>query len=854
MNLSLALMCLINLQVLGNSVAFFHAPSSLNLDVPKKRPSSSRRLDSKLHVSSLDSQVDLWKEFEQFREGDLEEEQLAPFFRKRPGLIVNRLIDVSKTVYGAQKEWNHQDEEMTGHETTSTRSHGNLKAKEEIDATHHQHANGEPNGADNTAHSSNTSDKADAYVDGESIFVKSELSAFEMERHRKLCDAVSSLGPLAVKLGQTLSERADLVGVDAARALKNLQMNNKPFDNQLAYATLHDSLDYWDGPLAPGINFEYYDDFGDDSTSNTDGSDVNDTNDVDGNSGKKSVRRRIDPNGPTLFKEMTVDPIACASLGQVYKATMHDGREVAIKVQRPDALTTLAKDAQCFRTVYRAKSVVEKVKGTFVKKPSRGDMEGGMTEDEVRGGSSTAVTVLDRVAKEVKMELDYRIEAENSVRFRDSLKFLGFVTTPNVVQATDRILITEWIPGRHLKDLSTEEGLAMTQMAVQACTASMVLTGFVHADPHQGNLMLHDDGRVVFLDFGLMSEVDGPIMEGFARGISALLSENWPALTDAFIDIGFVKEPIMHRAGVNDLWQVSQNYQRPELAAELAEAMMTTEGGGSRFGALATVIAKKLSPNWLVTPPPYVILLCRTFLTLEGMAAEVDPNFNIYDVAMPWAVKRTLAPSSDKGAEVLRSTLLTEDNKIQWQRFIEMVPTSDAKQEASITVATSASASDNKRQERAQAKQEATKDAIRSLMGSTDGKTLRKSLKDLDSIDLLHKLCSKEGQSLLKMISKTMLSKRAQNDGHGIQEANTPIESTMKRPVSVEYNKMALQQRKWKNKVVRVLVNYHLRRCLLTWRGLMATSRLTLVGVKVFTATFIQNWFQKRRKLQPNSP
>ena len=73
--------------------------------------------------------------------------------------------------------------------------------------------------------------------------------------------------------------------------------------------------------------------------------------------------------------------------------------------------------------------------------------------------------------------------------------------------------------GRHLKDLNPEEAMRMTYMSCEAVTAGLVLTGLVHADPHEGNIMLADDGRLVFLDFGLMSRVDDNIMEAFASGI-----------------------------------------------------------------------------------------------------------------------------------------------------------------------------------------------------------------------------------------------------------------------------------------------------------------------------------------------
>ena len=93
-----------------------------------------------------------------------------------------------------------------------------------------------------------------------------------------------------------------------------------------------------------------------------------------------------------------------------------------------------------------------------------------------------------------------------------------------------RVLVTEWVQGAHLSYLSDQEGLRMTRMAVEACTASLVLTGYVHADPHEGNVMLADDGSIVFLDFGLMSTIDPSIMEAFARGIQARLAEDWTTL------------------------------------------------------------------------------------------------------------------------------------------------------------------------------------------------------------------------------------------------------------------------------------------------------------------------------------
>ena len=147
--------------------------------------------------------------------------------------------------------------------------------------------------------------------------------------------------------------------------------------------------------------------------------------------------------------------------------------------------------------------------------------------------------------------------------------------------------------------------------------------------------------------------------------------------------------------------------------------------------------------------PPYILLLIRTFLTLEGIAGRVDPDFNIYSMAMPWAMRRSLSPSSSDGVAALRRTLLTDDNRVQWARILELLndaqgtgPDEQAAASPAAAAATSLASSSDA------ARAAAMNDAVGSLLGSRPGAALRKTLSDLDSTDLAARLVSKEGRAI----------------------------------------------------------------------------------------------------------
>ena len=370
--------------------------------------------------------------------------------------------------------------------------------------------------------------------------------------------------------------------------------------------------------------------------------------------------------------------------------------------------------------------------------------------------------------------------------------------------------------------------------------------------------MLSDDGRIVFLDFGLMSEVDGNIMEAFARGIQGTLAEDWIGVTKAFKDSGFITDPISYRANDNEKWRAfgvdettGEDLGLNQLAQDMGNAMKRVEGGTSRFGALATVLNRELSPNWLMFTPPYVLLLIRTFLTLEGIAAKVDPDFNIYETAMPWAMRRALSPMTEDGIDAFRSTLLTESNRIQWARLMDLLKENDASVGGNRDLTEDPDMVDidtegSKKKSKA-ASQLVVADALGTLLGSTEGKTLRRVIRDLDSTDLIAKLSSKEArpmrQAAMRHVASALTVPRIRFWRRKTKKANEmsqPENSIANiRPASDESTAMRARQTRWRKKVFWLLLKSHFHRQVEAgWRGAWALFSLSWLSVRISAGAF----------------
>jgi len=612
-------------------------------------------------------------------------------------------------------------------------------------------------------------------------------------RAKLLREALSKLGPVFVKGGQTLSQRPDLIGEEAADALKSLQQENEPFEDAIAFQTVVEDLGHL-GPLAENHPFQGY-----------------------------------DPTLKPLFKSFGTSPIAAASLGQVYKAETWEGDRVAVKVQRPNVRKQVALDWTCWSLSLSA-----------LRRLWRSTTDLSVIADEVGSG--------------VWQELDYISEANHADEFNRRHNWLGFVRAPKWFPkytgpaGKARVLTTEWIEGAHIADLPQEKKLIMAQMAVEACVAQLVYTGFVHADPHEGNMMLDiSDDSLVFLDFGLMAEVDGKIMEGFAKGIQSMISGDWRQLALVFQEVGFTPE-VFEKRNPDDALRKKVPYVEctlNEIALAIKDQLESEAGGRSRFGALATGLAR-LSATYHFLTPPYIILLIRTFLTLEGIAAKADPNFNIYEAALPYAIRRAMAPATPDGFESMRRAWLTDANALNMDRLKEFLGDDD--DESADSAKESASGRDGGSDVLMRPTEESEKlmarrrsEVLGGILGATEGAALRRISHDVDTGSLAAYLYSPEASGIRKQAVKMLsdiLVKPTKGGTIFIDKKEQKEDSLdlPEWPESEEARKIRERQEIAARRAISVLLGTHLNRL---WKYPIIAARLALSIAAITLKAFV---------------
>jgi predicted unusual protein kinase regulating ubiquinone biosynthesis (AarF/ABC1/UbiB family) len=338
-----------------------------------------------------------------------------------------------------------------------------------------------------------------------------------------------------------------------------------------------------------------------------------------------------------IYAELSPAPIAAASLGQVYKGKLKTGEEVAIKVQRPDLREGITID------LYILRRIAGWAKKTF--KRVRSDLVG----------------ILDELGDRIFEEMDYIHEGENAERFFQLYGHMKDIYVPKIYweYTNRRVLTMEWING--IKLTQTPEINArgidaryLIEIGVQCSLRQLLEHGFFHADPHPGNLLATFDGKLAYLDFGMMSEIKPPQRYGLIEAIVHVVNRDFEGLAKDYVKLDFLSPE-------TDLTPII-----PAFARVFADAQ-----GASVADLNIKSITDELSALMYEYPfrvPPYYALIIRSLVTLEGIAIYIDPNFKVLSEAYPYVSKRLLTDP----APALRASLqdlLFKEGKFRWNRL-----------------------------------------------------------------------------------------------------------------------------------------------------------------------------------------
>lgn len=373
----------------------------------------------------------------------------------------------------------------------------------------------------------------------------------------KFTEKAVSLGGLLIKLGQFFSSRVDILPQEYTDELAKLQDAVKPVDAVIIRERIEQELS---GPL------------------------------------------------DSLFSSFNNNPLAAASLGQVHKARLPDGTDVAVKVLRPGIEDVIAVDLETLKMIV-----------AFAKRYPR--ISNSVDMDQVY--SEFRETVSD--------ELDYLKEARNAEKFKDIFHEDENVYVPEVYKdyTTQRVLTLEFVEGYKINNFKALEqaGLDKREVAgnLLSCYLHQVLVeGFFHADPHPGNLLIRNDGALILIDFGMVGQVNKSMKENMADLAVALFKKDAGAVVEAFDELGFLRP----------------HADRSTILKSVRLMMANLFGSTADLGKL-DFSELSLELRELVYSQPFQLPAQTTFLgkamiTVFGLCNALDKDFDLMEAVSPY--------------------------------------------------------------------------------------------------------------------------------------------------------------------------------------------------------------------------
>jgi len=361
----------------------------------------------------------------------------------------------------------------------------------------------------------------------------------------------------------------------------------------------------------------------------------------DGNKAMELIEEDLNKKIDEIFLTIDKDPISAASLGQVHKAVLKNKEIVAVKVQRPGLREQITLD------LYIVRNIANWLKNNI-----------GLIRSDL-------VALIDELGKRVFEEMDYLNEAKNAEKFKELHLHNSKIAVPKIYKETTsrRVLTMEWIDGTKLTNLEGVKNLGidpdeMIEIGVQCSLEQLLEHGFFHADPHPGNLLALEDGRLCYLDFGMMSEVTRSSRSGLIQAVVHLVNKNFDKLSQDFVKLGFLSKEVNLEPIVPAFQDVFVN------AVELGVSKMDFKSVTDDMSGVMYKFPFQL--------PPYYALIIRSLLTLEGIALSVDPDFKILGAAYPYFAKRLMEDPDPQLRESLKE-MLFDNKQFKWDRLEDLL-------------------------------------------------------------------------------------------------------------------------------------------------------------------------------------
>ena len=402
---------------------------------------------------------------------------------------------------------------------------------------------------------------------------------------------LTSLGPTFIKVGQALSTRPDLIRKDFLGELVKLQDQLPPFDNGLAYQIIETELDRSMGEI---------------------------------------------------FRELSPQPVAAASLGQVYHGRLVSGEEVAVKVQRPNLRPLLTKDLYLMR--WAASWLAPWLPLNL---------------------GHDLTLIVDEFGTKLFEEIDYINEGRNAEKFAHNFRNDPQVKVPGIYwnYTSHHVLTLEWINGFKLTDTQNIQAVgldpeAIIQIGVTTGLQQLLEHGFFHADPHPGNLFAMSDGRMAYIDFGMMDQLEETTKESLVDALVHLVNKDYADLAADFVKLGFLT------ANTNIAPIV------PALEAVLGNAIGKNVNDFN-FKTITDEFSELMYEYPFRVPAKFALII-RSLVTQEGIALSLNPNFKIVEVGYPYIARRLFTGESPALRRRLLNVLF-KDGKFQWQRLENLI-------------------------------------------------------------------------------------------------------------------------------------------------------------------------------------